>query len=76
MSPPSAEPNVTCPGVKSERSPPVNAHIVTLSPIRVIPPPKVRIFSLLLNIFQSVSERNPLLLVVACVRVNTQVRLL
>ncbi len=73
MSPPSAEPNATCPGEKPEKSDPFNAPILISFPIRVSPPVNERTFSLLLNIFQSESERNPLLLVVACVRVNSHV---
>jgi hypothetical protein len=59
MSPPRVEPNASCHGVNPERSPPVSAHILTVSPIRVIPPVKVRMFSLLLKVFQSVDERYP-----------------
>jgi hypothetical protein len=62
--------------VKPVKIHPVTAPILIVFPTRVSPPPNVRIFSLLLKVFQSVSERNPLLDVVACVSVNIHVRLL
>lgn len=59
MSPPEALPNVSCPALNPERSPPVSVPIPMLFPTRVIPVPNVRLFSLELNIFQSVAERAP-----------------
>ena len=62
--------------MNQERSHPVSAHILMLSHTRVIPPLNVRIFSLLLKVFQSVDEIYPSIPDVACARENTPVRLL